>query len=108
MLFRSQLDHRARDVVLDALHHLNAEVGTTIMIVTHDAEVASRLPRTVTIRDGRVGAEGRRGEEFAVVSADGALPLTPDALAAFPPGSLVRIHEQDGRWVLLPVVEEEG
>lgn len=103
----SQLDHRARDVVLDALHHLSEQVGTTIMIVTHDADVAARLPRTVTIRDGRVGAEGRLGEEFAVVSADGALPLTPDALAVFPPGSLVRLHEQDGRWTLVPTPTRE-
>ena len=67
----TQLDHQARDLVLDRLHDVNHQVGTTIVLVTHDAEVAARLPRTVTIRDGRVGGEGRRGEEYAVVSADG-------------------------------------
>ena len=73
---------------------------------TVDPDVAAAMPRTITIRDGRVGAEGREGEEFAVVSADGSVPLPPHALAAIPPGSLVRLHEADGRWVL--VVEEES
>ena len=102
----SQLDHGARDVVLDALAQVNREWGTTVIVVTHDPDVAAAMPRTITIRDGRVGAEGREGEEFAVVSADGSVPLPPHALAAIPPGSLVRLHEEDGRWVLL--LEEEG
>jgi ABC-type lipoprotein export system ATPase subunit len=101
----SQLDHDARDVVLDALAQVNEQWGTTVVVVTHDPEVAARMPRTITIRDGRVGAEGRAGEEFAVVSADGSVPLPPHALAALPPGSLLRVHQEDGRWVLL--VEEE-
>ena len=41
-------------------------------------QVAAALPRTVTIRDGRVGGEGRSGQEYAVVSADGSLPLPPE------------------------------
>ena len=102
----SQLDHGARDVVLDALAQVNRRWGTTVIVVTHDPDVAAAMPRTITIRDGRVGAEGREGEEFAVVSADGSVPLPPHALAAIPPGSLVRLHEEDGRWVL--VVEEGG
>ena len=51
----SQLDHAARDTVLAAIAQVNAQVGTTVIVVTHDPEVAARLPRTVTIRDGRVG-----------------------------------------------------
>ena len=94
--------------MLDALGHVNAVWGTTVVVVTHDAEVAARMPRTITIRDGRVGAEGRAGEEFAVVSADGSVPLPPHALAALPPGSLLRVHAEDGRWVLLPEEEDAG
>ena len=56
----------------------------------------------MTIRDGRVGGEGREGEEYAVVSADGSLPLPPAAIGAFPPGALVRVHEVDGVWTLIP------
>ena len=89
-------------VVLDALHRVNEEWGTTIVVVTHDPDVAARLPRTVTIRDGRVGSEGRAGEEYAVVSADGSLPLPAAAVDAFPPGALVRVHHVDGVWTLIP------
>jgi energy-coupling factor transporter ATP-binding protein EcfA2 len=88
--------------VLDTLHRVNQEWGTTVVVVTHDPEVAARLPRTVTIRDGRVGGEGRAGEEYAVVSADGSLPLPPAAVDAFPPGALVRVHNVDGVWTLVP------
>jgi ABC-type multidrug transport system ATPase subunit len=87
----SQLDHEGRDEVLSAVTDINRDLGTTVVAVTHDPEVAERLPRTVTIRDGRVGAEGRRGEEFAVVARDGSLTLPPDVLERVPPGSLLRV-----------------
>ena len=87
----SQLDHEGRDEVLAAVTDINRDLGTTVVAVTHDPDVADRLPRTVTIRDGRVGAEGRRGEEYAVVGRDGSLTLPPDVLERVPPGSLLRV-----------------
>jgi putative ABC transport system ATP-binding protein len=87
----SQLDHEGRDEVLRAVGDINRDLGTTVVAVTHDPEVAGRLPRTVTIRDGRVGAEGRRGEDFAVVGRDGSVTLPPDILESVPPGSLLRV-----------------
>lgn len=93
----SKLDHASRDIVMEAIFRINAELGTTVLLVTHDPVVAARMPRTVTIRDGRIGAEGRSGEEFAVISADGSLPLPPDVLADLPPGTLLRVlPEPDG------------
>jgi ABC-type lipoprotein export system ATPase subunit len=96
----SQLDHAARDRVLAALAHVNDTHGTTVVLVTHDPEVARVLPRTVTIRDGRIGGEGRSGEEYAVVTADGFLPLPGHALDRLPPGTLVRLHEVDDHFEL--------
>lgn len=98
----SQLDHTARDAVLEVLRRINHDLGTTVIVVTHDPEVAAQLPRTVTIRDGRVGSEGRSGLEYAVVSADGSLPLPSQVLRGYPPGTLFRVEEQDGVVVLRP------
>lgn len=93
-------------MVLEALAEVSADLGTTVVVVTHDPDVAAAFPRTVTIRDGRVGGEGRSGEEYSVVAADGSLPLPPPAVEAFPPGTLVRVHRTDeGVWQLL--VDEE-
>ncbi|WP_277453308.1 ATP-binding cassette domain-containing protein [Janibacter sp. DB-40] len=103
----SQLDHESRDVVLDALAEVGRTLGTTVVVVTHDPDVARAFPRTVTIRDGRVGGEGRSGEEYSVVAADGSLPLPAPALDAFPPGTLVRVHrDEGGQWLLMPGEEE--
>jgi putative ABC transport system ATP-binding protein len=87
----SQLDHEGRDEVLRAVIGVNRDLGTTVVAVTHDPDVAERLPRTVTIRDGRVGAEGRGGEDFAVVGRDGSVTLPPDILESVPPGTLLRV-----------------
>ena len=88
----SQLDHSARDTVLEAIARANRDLGTTVLLVTHDPDVARSLPRTVTIRDGKIGGEGRLGEEYAVVTADGFLPLPAHALPDLPPGTLVRVR----------------
>ncbi|SNT65768.1 putative ABC transport system ATP-binding protein [Asanoa hainanensis] len=47
------LDSASGGAVLDLLHRLHAG-GTTIIVITHDREIAGRLPRRVEIRDGRL------------------------------------------------------
>jgi len=87
----SQLTGEERDRVIDSILTIHRQIGLTVIVVTHDAEVANRFERTVTIRDGRVGAEGRDGVEFAVVGRDGSLHLPPQVLDLLPPDSLVRV-----------------
>lgn len=102
----SQLDRRARDEVLDAIATVNREWGTTVVAVTHDPEVGARLGRAVTIRDGRVGSEGRNGREFAVIAGDGTVQLPPDVLDSFGPGTLLAVEHVDGKVTL--VADEHG
>jgi putative ABC transport system ATP-binding protein len=102
----SQLDTRARDEVVVALESVR-QAGTTVVVVTHDPAVGAQMGRTVTIRDGRVGAEGRSGEDFAVVGRDGSIHLPPEALRVFAPGSFVRVVlESDGSARLMPAVPD--
>jgi ABC-type lipoprotein export system ATPase subunit len=103
----SQLDHAARDRVLDALAHVSTTFGTTVVLVTHDPDVARVLPRTVTIRDGRIGGEGRSGDEYAVVTADGFLPLLGHVRDRLPPGTLVRIDEVGDHFEITAQLDEE-
>jgi ABC-type lipoprotein export system ATPase subunit len=100
----SALDHMARERIIDALLRVNEDQGTTVVAVTHDPEVAERLPRTVTIRDGRIGGEGRSGKEFAVVTADGFVPLPVHVREALPPGTLLRLEQADGGYLIVPEV----
>jgi ABC-type lipoprotein export system ATPase subunit len=86
----SQLDHRSAASVIDLIRAANEDLGTTIVLVTHDPAVGKAMGRTVTIRDGRVGAEGHAGEEYLVVGRDGSIQLPPDLLEVLPPGSLAR------------------
>jgi putative ABC transport system ATP-binding protein len=93
----AQLSNDASENVIGLLRNVNAVLGTTVVIVTHDPSVAALFPRTVTIRDGRVGSEGRKGEEFAVVDGSGSIQLPPDVLESFPPNTRVRvIRNPDG------------
>jgi putative ABC transport system ATP-binding protein len=52
------LDSRSGAQIIGLLRELNAE-GTTIVVITHDLEVAASLPRRVYIRDGGIEADER-------------------------------------------------
>lgn len=54
------LDSAAGGEVLGLLSELHAE-GTSIVIITHDLEIATRCPRQVRMRDGRIVADDRQG-----------------------------------------------
>jgi len=58
------LDSRTGREVMDLLHGLNAQ-GHTIILVTHDADVAAQARRVVRLADGLVVADDRRDDEPA-------------------------------------------
>lgn len=91
----SQLSHEDRDHVIELIHQLGDDLGTTIVVVTHQPEVAATFPRTVTMKGGRVGAEGRDGAEYVVIGAEGVVHLPTHLAAEWPQGTLVRIEPED-------------
>ena len=52
------LDTASGEGVVKILHDLNRS-GTTVVVITHDQELADRLPRQVRIRDGRILSDER-------------------------------------------------
>ena len=83
-----ELDSATAAEVFGVLRHANRELGTTILVVTHDPLVAEHVERTVAIRDGRTSTEtvrrrvtsddGRHqviAEEYAVLDRAGRVQL---------------------------------
>lgn len=53
------LDTSAGQMVLDLFDQLHAD-GATIAVITHDRDIAARMPRCIQIRDGRVTLDSKR------------------------------------------------
>ncbi len=97
----SQLSHEDRDAVIGLIHELGDELGTTIVVVTHQPEVAATFPRTITMKGGRVGLEGRDGAEYVVIGAEGVVHLPTHLAEQWPQGTLVRIEPEDADRLLV-------
>jgi ABC-type lipoprotein export system ATPase subunit len=52
-----ELDSSTAQEVFAALQTANTELGTTVLVVTHDPAVSSQVRRTIAIRDGRTSSE---------------------------------------------------
>ncbi|MBR7742886.1 ABC transporter ATP-binding protein [Phycicoccus sp. BSK3Z-2] len=78
-----ELDSRSSDEVFEAVRRANEDLGTTVLVVTHDPLVSEHVARTVGIRDGRTSTEvlrrdgeaGLVAEEYAVLDRAGRLQL---------------------------------
>ncbi|NTU59479.1 MAG: ABC transporter ATP-binding protein [Deltaproteobacteria bacterium] len=55
------LDHGTGGAIHDLLLNRNRRVGTTLVVVTHNRELARAMDRTITLADGLVTADERGG-----------------------------------------------
>ena len=53
------LDRKTGQRVVDLMEELNQERRTTLVLVTHDVDLAARAHRTISLEDGRVVADER-------------------------------------------------
>ncbi len=82
-----QVDSESASRVFEALRRINSAFETTILVVTHDAEVARRVDRVVAISDGRTSTEIRRRrnaegemtheEEWVILDQSGRMQMPP-------------------------------
>lgn len=106
------VDVKTSDHVLSLFREINKELGTTVVIVTHDRQLTKKVNRVVSIRDGKIAserlmkesyrdklheitsliAEDKVQDEFVVIDRAGRIQLPHDALE--------RIGAVDGKMVL--------
>ncbi|KZE51637.1 ABC transporter [Brevibacillus parabrevis] len=114
------VDTRTAAIILDLFQELNRSFGLTVVIVTHDLELARKVDRVVAIRDGKTSSEllRRKGaeedstdsardeadshEEWAVLDQAGRLQIPMEYLQAIQADGKLRIELQDDRIVLFP------
>jgi ABC-type lipoprotein export system ATPase subunit len=101
-----ELDTATAAEVFGALQTANAELGVTVLIVTHDPAVSSVVRRVIAIRDGRTSAETHRpatrddGEaaphavEYAVLDRAGRLQLPREMTEPLGMQNLVRLEAE--------------
>lgn len=54
------LDSKSGKDVMDLFHHLNLHEGRTIVLVTHDLDLANHADRIIVIKDGKVTIENKK------------------------------------------------
>ncbi len=54
------LDTKSGKMIIDILEKINKEKGTTLVMVTHDIELASRANRIIKLEDGKIVKELKR------------------------------------------------
>jgi macrolide transport system ATP-binding/permease protein len=78
------LDSRTTEDVLRMLQKLNAEAGITIILVTHDDNVAQHARRIIRIKDGVIVEEGAGSSSATTGTAPAPLPPLPHARIDWP------------------------
>jgi ABC-type lipoprotein export system ATPase subunit len=99
-----ELDSATARDVFAGLQSANAELGVTVLVVTHDPAVSDQVSRTVAIRDGRTSSEtlrddvpggsGRNAVEYATLDRAGRVQLPRDMLDQFAMRDRVRLEAE--------------
>ena len=107
-----ELDNATAGEILDLFNSVNSELTTTIMIVTHDPDIAHKVGRVVLIRDGKTSTEIRkklnfqRGgtdegdevlEEFNVVDGAGRVQIPREYLDRLKIKDKAKVALEDGK-----------
>jgi putative ABC transport system ATP-binding protein len=72
------LDSHTSDEILREFQKINQERGQTIIMVTHDAHIATYADRQIVVRDGLIESDSVAGTKFRrpEEEMDGVIPLT--------------------------------
>lgn len=100
-----EVDSESAEAIFETINTLNTEYNVTVVIVTHDYAVASKVDRVIGMQDGRASVEVLRRrddegmalseEEFAILDRSGRLQLPQAYLEALQLQNLVRLRLED-------------
>lgn len=96
-----------RDTLVEALLAVVAELGSTLIVVTHDDVVAGHFDRVLRLRAGRVSAEDTRAENLPIVAADRSVQLPDGVVPHWTPGDRVRVQQAGPDEVVVRRVVDE-
>ena len=118
-----ELDSVTAQTIYDALRELNRQLGLTILIVSHDPQLARQVDRVVAIRDGKTATETVRAqqktgaenddseveqfEELTMLDSAGRLQLPKSYREALHIGDRVQMELRDDGVVIRPVRREQ-
>lgn len=121
------VDQRTSDALLDVFRRLNQELGITIVIVTHDINLAKKVKRVVMMRDGKTSSERiikqefadpsllkgfveeETHDEFAILDRAGRVQIPREMLDAIGvKGNRIRLQLEDGRILVTNGESEDG
>jgi macrolide transport system ATP-binding/permease protein len=75
------LDTRTSHEIMETLTSLNRDNGVTIVVVTHEADIAGYADRIVTMRDGEIVSDERTARDLEIARVQMASSLAPSAKA---------------------------
>ncbi|MFD0869685.1 ABC transporter ATP-binding protein [Paenibacillus residui] len=119
------VDSMTSDLIMDTFRRLNRELGVTIVIVTHDLSLASKVDRVVAIRDGLTSTEfikrnpnldhsdqghqlNEVHEEFVVLDRVGRLQVPKTFLEALNIGNKASMEFDGEKIIIKPPKSLEG
>ena len=109
-----ELDDQTGKEVLELLNKVNQDLGTTILIVTHDPAIATSVQRAIAIKDGKTSTETTREvsyerklngettntEEFLLIDTAGSVQIPRDVLNELNIERKVKVDIKDGKVTL--------
>lgn len=98
----AELDRSSARSIAELIGRLAQDNGTTVILVSHDTELAGHAQRVVRIRDGRVVAEGMGGRGTIVVGRGGWVQLPAELLDQAGIDSAARADPVPGGLLLTP------
>lgn len=118
------VDLKTANIILDVFRDLSRDLGTTIIIVTHDRMLSKKVERVVAIRDGKTSSEfivkqsyadilsnissfgddEATQDEFAILDRAGRVQIPADLLEKLElrGGNKVRMEYSDGKVIMTP------